>query len=165
MEFDDLEPAVAPEPVDAPVLALEHDLDHADAPAVAPLVDDVPVDDHPIVAPLLEDDPAVDAHIDAPRIADIPADPVVPPLPDPVPVQFDRAPFATHVGPRHGWTDDDNGYPPFEFPVTPPMAPVLAPVSVPRDTPLFPHSPLMLTTPLHDPEPALKPASTPFGSA
>ncbi|KAJ0599251.1 hypothetical protein HanIR_Chr03g0102761 [Helianthus annuus] len=104
MEFDDLEPAVATEPVDAPVLALEHDLDHADAPAVVPLVDDVPVDDHPIVAPLLEDDHDVDAHIDAPHVADIPADPVVAPLPDPVPVQFNHAPFATHVDPRYAHT-------------------------------------------------------------
>ncbi|KAJ0797310.1 hypothetical protein HanPI659440_Chr04g0172361 [Helianthus annuus] len=50
MEFVDPEPAVAPEPVVAPDPALEHDPVHADAPAVAPFVDDIPVDDHPVVA-------------------------------------------------------------------------------------------------------------------
>ncbi|KAJ0781586.1 hypothetical protein HanPI659440_Chr06g0250931 [Helianthus annuus] len=139
MEFDDLEPAVAPEPVVAPDPAFEHDPIHADVPVVDPLIADIPVDDHPIVAPLLEDDHAVDAHIDAPHIADIPADPVVAPLPDPVPVQPDHAPFATHVDPRYahtrnGWIDDDDDYPPFVVPVTPASAPAL----VPNDAPLFP---------------------------
>ncbi|XP_035831915.1 leucine-rich repeat extensin-like protein 1 [Helianthus annuus] len=124
MEFVDPKPAVALEPV-------------VDAPAVAPLVDDLPVDDHPVVAPLLEDDHA--AHIDAPHVAEIPADPVVAPLPDPVPVQFDHAPFATHIDPRYahthnGWIDDDDDFPPFVVPVTPPVAPASAPI----DAPLFP---------------------------
>ncbi|XP_021995422.1 cell surface glycoprotein 1-like [Helianthus annuus] len=61
MDFDDPEPAVALEPVDAPDPALEHDPIHVDALAIAPLADDIPVDDHPIVAPLLEDEHAVDA--------------------------------------------------------------------------------------------------------
>ncbi|XP_022007486.1 vegetative cell wall protein gp1-like [Helianthus annuus] len=99
MEFDDPEPAVAPEP-----------------------------GDH-----------AVDAPIDAPHIADIPADPLFAPLPDPVPVEPDHAPFATHVDPRYahtrnGWIDDDDDYPPFVVPVTP----ASAPDSVPIDAPLFP---------------------------
>ncbi|KAJ0623668.1 hypothetical protein HanIR_Chr01g0034741 [Helianthus annuus] len=123
MKFDDLEPAMAPEPIVVPDPVFEHDPIHADVPAVDPLIDDVPIDDHPIVAPLLEDEHAVGAHVDAPHIADIPADPVIAPFPDPVPVQFDDAPFATQVDLRYahtqnGWIDDDNGYPPFEFPVT-----------------------------------------------
>ncbi|XP_021991392.1 BCL-6 corepressor-like protein 1 [Helianthus annuus] len=158
MEFVDPEPAVAPEPVVAPDPALEHDPVHANAPVVAPFVDDLPVDDHPIVAGPLEDGHAVDAHVDvpflledpivAPPLADehvdaIPADPVVAPLPDPVPVMFDRAPFATHIDPQYaythnGWIDDDDDFPPFVVPVTPPVAPVSAPVSAPIDAPLFP---------------------------
>ncbi|XP_022003457.1 uncharacterized protein LOC110900908 [Helianthus annuus] len=68
-----------------------------------------------------------------------PEDPVVAPLPDPVPVMFDRAPLATHIDPRYadtrnGWIDDDDDYPPFVLPVTPPSAPVSAPI----DVPLFP---------------------------
>ncbi|KAJ0622928.1 hypothetical protein HanIR_Chr01g0026091 [Helianthus annuus] len=137
MEFDDPEPAVVPEPVVAPDPAFEHDPDHADAPAVATLIDDIPVDGHPVVAPLMEDDHA--AHILTPHVADIPADPVVAPLPDPVPVQFDHATFTTHVDPRYahtrnGWIDADNEYPPFVVPVTP----VSATASAPIDAPLFP---------------------------
>ncbi|XP_021996233.1 cytadherence high molecular weight protein 3-like [Helianthus annuus] len=151
MEFVDPEPTVAPEPVVAPDPALEHDPDLADAPAVAPWVDDVPVDDHPVVVPQLVDDHvAIDAHIDAPHVADIPADPVVAPHPDPMPVMFDRAPFATYIDPRYahtrnGWIYDDDDFPPFVVPVTPPVAPVVAPVSVPIDVPLHP----VLTTDVH----------------
>ncbi|KAJ0837464.1 hypothetical protein HanRHA438_Chr16g0778461 [Helianthus annuus] len=140
MEFVDPEPVVALEPIVAPDPALEHDPVHDDAPAVAPFVDDIPVDDHPVVAPPLVDDHAVDAHVDAPLLLE---DPVVAPLPDPVPVMFDRAPFATHIFPRYahtrnGWIDDDDDdYPPFVFPVTPPVAPVSAPVSAPIDVPLL----------------------------
>ncbi|KAJ0901907.1 hypothetical protein HanPSC8_Chr08g0330761 [Helianthus annuus] len=140
MEFVDPEPAVAPEPVVALDPALEHDPVHADAPAIATFVDDIPIDDHPIVAPPLVDGHAVDAHIDAPLLIE---DPVVAPLPDPVPVMFDRAPFATHIDPRYaythnGWIDDDDDYPPFVIPVTPPVAPVSAPVLAPIDVPLLP---------------------------
>ncbi|MFS7911870.1 hypothetical protein Hanom_Chr02g00123181 [Helianthus anomalus] len=152
MEFDDPKPAVVPEPVVAPEPAFEHGPDHADAPAVAPLIDDLPVDDHPDIAPLLEDDHVVaNAHVDVPflledpvvapplvddQVAAIPADA---PLPDPVPVQFDHAPFATHIDPqyantRNGWIYDDDDFPPFVVPVTP----VTAPVSVPTDVPLHP---------------------------
>ncbi|XP_035838037.1 pollen-specific leucine-rich repeat extensin-like protein 1 [Helianthus annuus] len=148
MEFIDPEPATAPEPVVAPEPAFEHDPIHVDVPVVAPLVNDVPVDDAPVFAPPivglpieappLVDDHAAIAHIDAPHVADIPANPVVAPLPDPVHVQFDHAPFTTHVDPRYahtrnGWIDDDD-YSPFVVPVTP----ASAPASVPIDAPLFP---------------------------
>ncbi|KAF5796461.1 hypothetical protein HanXRQr2_Chr08g0351731 [Helianthus annuus] len=144
MEFVDPEPAVAPEPVVAPDPALEHDHDHADAPIVAPFVDDIPVDDHPVVAPPLVDDHAVDVHVDAPLLLEDPvvapalappvADlPVVAPHPDPMPVMLDHAPFATHIDPRYahthnGWIDDDDDYPPFVVPVTPASAPIEAPL-------------------------------------
>ncbi|XP_022003854.1 histone-lysine N-methyltransferase 2D-like [Helianthus annuus] len=122
MDPVDPEPVVAPGPVVAPDPALEHDPVHDDAPAIAPLVNDIPIADHPIVAPPLVDDPVVDA-----------------PLPDPMSVLFDRAPFAAHIDPRYadthnGWIDDDDDYPPFVRPVTPPVAPV----SAPTDIPLFP---------------------------
>ncbi|KAJ0589677.1 hypothetical protein HanIR_Chr04g0188941 [Helianthus annuus] len=138
MDFVDPEPLVAPDP------ALEHDPVHDDAPAVAPFVDDMPVSDHPVVAPPLVDDHATDAPVNAPLLIE---DPVVAPFPDPMPVMFDHAPFATHIDPRYadthnGWIDDDNDYPPFVLPITPPaapvLAPVLAPISAPIDIPLFP---------------------------
>ncbi|KAJ0577110.1 hypothetical protein HanIR_Chr05g0232141 [Helianthus annuus] len=144
MEFVDPEPDVAPEPLVAPDPALEHDLVHANAPAVAPFVDDIPVDDHSVVAPPLVDDHAVDAHVDVPLLIE---DPIVAALPDPVPVLFDRAPFATHLDlryahTRNGWIDDDDDYPPFVIPVTPLVAPISAPVSAPIDVPLLPtHTP------------------------
>ncbi|XP_021975461.1 36.4 kDa proline-rich protein-like [Helianthus annuus] len=125
MDFVDPEPVIAPEPV------VDHDpvLDDAaaiappdvDAPALAP-----PIVDLPIVAPPVVDDPIADA-----------------PLPDPVPALVDRAPFAAHSDPRcadtrNGWIEDDDDYPPFLLPVTPPVAPVSAPI----DVSLFPpHTP------------------------
>ncbi|KAJ0547274.1 hypothetical protein HanIR_Chr08g0370351 [Helianthus annuus] len=122
MDLVDPEPVMAPEPVVAPDPALEHDPVHDDAPAIAPLVDDIPIADLPVVVPPLVDDPVVDA-----------------PLPDPVPVLPDRATFAAHIDPRYadtrnGWIDDDDNYPPFVLPVTP----LVAPVSAPTDIPLFP---------------------------
>ncbi|XP_035843939.1 proline-rich protein 36-like [Helianthus annuus] len=86
------------------------------------------------------DDHVADAPVDAPLLIE---DPVVAPFPDPMPVLFDRAPFATHIDPRYadtrnGWIDDDDDYPPFVRPVTPPVAPVSAPISAPTDIPLFP---------------------------
>ncbi|XP_022023898.1 uncharacterized protein LOC110924168 [Helianthus annuus] len=83
---------------------------------------------------LFEEDPLED---------DLEEDPVVAPFPDPMPVMFDRAPFAAHMDPRYahtrnGWIDDDDDYPPFVIPVTPPVAPVSAPVSAPIDVPLLP---------------------------
>ncbi|XP_022007196.1 proline-rich protein 36-like [Helianthus annuus] len=114
------EPVVDHDPVldDAPAVAPPD----MGAPAIAPLVDDIPIADLPVVAQPLVDDPVVDAN-----------------LPDPVPVLLDRAPFAAHIDPRYadtrnGWIDDDDDYPPFVLPVTPPVAPV----SAPTDIPLFP---------------------------
>ncbi|XP_035841404.1 magnetosome-associated protein MamJ-like [Helianthus annuus] len=123
MDLVDPEPAVAPEPLAAPDPALEHGPVYDDAPAIVPFVDDVPVADAPVDAPFL--------------IEDL----VVAPFPDPVPVLFDRAPFATHGDPRYadtrnGWIDDD--YPPFVLPVTHLVVPVSAPISAPTDIPLFP---------------------------
>ncbi|XP_022040531.1 proline-rich protein 36-like [Helianthus annuus] len=117
MDLVDPEPFMAPEPIIAPDPALEHDPVHDDAPAFVP-----PITDPPVVAPSLVDDPVVDA-----------------PLPDPVPVLIDRAPFAAHIDPRYantqnGWIDDDDDYPPYMLLVTPPAAPV----SAPTDIPLFP---------------------------
>ncbi|XP_022024518.1 fibrous sheath CABYR-binding protein-like [Helianthus annuus] len=128
-------PAVAPEPLAAPDPALEHDLVHDDAPAIAPFIAD-----HPVVALPLVDDHVVDTPVDAPLLIE---DPVVALFPDPVSVLFDRAPFATHIDPRYadtrnGWIDDDDDYPPFVRPVTPPVAPVSAPISAPTDIPLIP---------------------------
>ncbi|XP_035832827.1 WAS/WASL-interacting protein family member 3-like [Helianthus annuus] len=139
---DDFQPFALPDVGAEP--ADEHDPVHDDAPAVAPLVDDIPIADHPIVATPLVDDHIDDAPVDAPLLME---DPVVAPLPDPVPVLFDRAPFATHIDPRYadtrnGWIDDDDDYPAFVLPVTPPAAPVLAlvlaPISAPIDIPPFP---------------------------
>ncbi|XP_021974980.1 uncharacterized protein LOC110870089 [Helianthus annuus] len=104
MEFVDPEPTVALEPVVAPDPAFEHDPDHADAPVVAPLVDDVPVDDHPVVfhMPVMFDCAPFATHID-PRYAH------------------------TH----NGWIDDDDDFPPFVVPVTPVSAPISVPIDVP----------------------------------
>ncbi|KAF5768906.1 hypothetical protein HanXRQr2_Chr14g0642011 [Helianthus annuus] len=117
MDLVDPKPVMAPEPVVAPDPAPEHDPILDNAPAFAP-----PIADLPVVAPPVVDDPIVDA-----------------PLPDPVPALVDRAPFASHIDPRYadtcnGWIEDDDDYPPFVLPVTPPVAPV----SAPTDIPLFP---------------------------
>ncbi|KAJ0489055.1 hypothetical protein HanHA300_Chr12g0439661 [Helianthus annuus] len=109
----DPEPEIAPEPI------LAHDL--------LPVHDPIPVD-VPVVAP-----PVVEVPVVAP--------PVVAPLPDPIPVFVDHAPFATHVDPiyahtRNGWIEDDDDYPLFVRSVTPPAAPVQAPVDV---TQFHPH--------------------------
>ncbi|XP_022019698.1 WASH complex subunit 1-like [Helianthus annuus] len=119
MAFDEPEPAMAPEPVAAPDPAFEHDPVHAGAPIIDHVIVDPPIDDHPIDAPLLEGDHVVAAgHVDPPLIADVPDDPLVAPLPDPMPVQFDRALFEAHADPRdahaqHGWIDADDELPPY----------------------------------------------------
>ncbi|XP_021984872.1 proline-rich protein 36-like [Helianthus annuus] len=117
MDLVDPEPVMAPEPAVAPDPAPEHDPVLDDAPALVP-----PIADLPIAAPPLVDVPVVDA-----------------PLPDPVPALVNRTPFASHIDPhyadtRNGWIEDDDDYPPFVLPVTPPVAPV----SAPTDIPLFP---------------------------
>ncbi|KAJ0805089.1 hypothetical protein HanPI659440_Chr02g0045651 [Helianthus annuus] len=114
MAYDDREPTMAPEPVAALDPTFEHDPVHAGAPIIDPVIVDPPIDDHPVDAPLLEGDHVVPADpVDPPLIADIPAGPLVAPHLDPMPVQFDRALFEAHAGPRdehaqHGWIDDDD---------------------------------------------------------
>ncbi|XP_021997929.1 uncharacterized protein LOC110894976 [Helianthus annuus] len=67
IEFDDLEPAMAPKPVATPDPVFEHDPVHAGVPIVDPVIADLPVDDHPVDAPLLEGDYVVAAdQADAP---------------------------------------------------------------------------------------------------
>ncbi|XP_022020061.1 calphotin-like [Helianthus annuus] len=140
----------------APIFPHDFDQDHEiefvldEQPFEAPVIPDdqlfdIPVDleyapadpeseiaPEPIPAhdPLSEDDPV---HVDAPAVA--------PPLPDPIPTLIDHAPFATHVHPRYahtrnGWIEDDDDYPPFVRPVTPPPASTQAPVDT---VPFHPH--------------------------
>ncbi|XP_022024105.1 calphotin-like [Helianthus annuus] len=114
VEFIPVEPAPAdPELGAAPEPVISPDPIPVDAPVVAP-----PVTDAPFIAP-----PAVEV-------------PVVAPIPDPMLMFDDHAPFATHIDPRYadtrnGWIEDDDDYPPFVLPVTPPTAPIYAPVDVP----------------------------------
>ncbi|XP_021980114.1 proline-rich protein 36-like [Helianthus annuus] len=96
------EPVIAHDPIDVPVVPLLPD----------PLLEPDRVDP-PVVAP-----PAVDAPVIAPPVVD-------------------HAPFATHIDPRYvdtlnGWIDDDDDYPPFVLPVTPPAAPAFAPLDIPQ---------------------------------
>ncbi|XP_021991251.1 vegetative cell wall protein gp1-like [Helianthus annuus] len=114
MDLANPEPVMAPKPVVTPDPAPKPDPVLDDAPALAP-----PIADLPTVAPPVVDDPIADA-----------------PLLDPVPVLVDRAPFAAHIDPRYadtrnGWIEDDDNYPPFVLPVTPPVAPVSAPSEIP----------------------------------
>ncbi|XP_021975400.1 proline-rich extensin-like protein EPR1 [Helianthus annuus] len=139
----DLELGVVPEPVFAPDPIL------VDAPVVAP-----PVTDAPVVAP-----PAAEVQ-------------VVAPIPDPMPMFNDLAPFATHIDPRYadtrnGWIEDDD-YPPFILPVTPPAAPISAPVDIPLIHPhvFDTHRTDLPTTFLHDippPRPGEGPSTGPHG--
>ncbi|XP_021985673.1 proline-rich protein 36-like [Helianthus annuus] len=109
VEFVPAEPApVGPEPV------ISHD--PIDVPAFALLSDPLPEPDRvdpPVVAP-----PVVDAPVIAPPVVD-------------------HATFNTHIDPRYadtlnGWIeDDDDDYPPFVLPVTPPAAPAFAPLDIP----------------------------------
>ncbi|XP_021996125.1 proline-rich protein 36-like [Helianthus annuus] len=122
-------------------------------------------DEQPFEAPVIPDDQLFDIPADLefapanpePEIAPepIPAhDPLpehdlapvdiavaAPPLPDPIPVLVDRAPFAAQVDPRYahtrnGWIEDDSDFPPFVRPVTPPPAPTHAPIDI---APFHPH--------------------------
>ncbi|XP_021997847.1 uncharacterized protein LOC110894896 [Helianthus annuus] len=115
----DIEACYGPEPVAAPDPVFEHDPIHAGVPIVDPVIADLPVDDNPVDAPLLEGDHVVvAAQADAPLIADVPVDPIVAPLPDPVPLEPDHVLFMTHIDPRYahtqnGWIDADDELPPF----------------------------------------------------
>ncbi|XP_022003470.1 calphotin-like [Helianthus annuus] len=97
-----------------------------------------PANPEPEIAP-----EAIPAHNPLPVHDPLPVDvPVVaPPFPDPLPAPTDHAPFATHVDPRYahthnGWIEDDDDYPPFVRPVTPPSAPVHAPIDIAQ---FYPH--------------------------
>ncbi|XP_021991320.1 proline-rich protein 36-like [Helianthus annuus] len=98
---------------------------HVDIPDIAPPVIVAPVD-----LPPISDVPVIDAPI------------VAPVVPVSAPVHADHAPFAAHIDRRYadtrnGWIEDDDDYPPFVLPVTPPVAPV----STPFEIPLFhPHT-------------------------
>ncbi|XP_022040536.1 calphotin-like [Helianthus annuus] len=123
-----------PAPV-GPELVVAHD--PIDAPAVAHLPDHLPEPDHvdipdvvppvivvPAIVPLIPNAPVIDAPIIAPIV------------PVSAPVHADHAPFAAHIDPRYadtrnGWIEDDDDYPPFVLPVTPPVALVSAPIDVP----------------------------------
>ncbi|KAJ0448451.1 hypothetical protein HanRHA438_Chr17g0825851 [Helianthus annuus] len=89
------------------------------APEPAPALDPLSVHDH--------------IPVDVPVVA--------PPLSETLPAFVDRAPFATHVDPRYahtrnGWIEDDDDYPPFVRPITPPSAPVFAHIDI---APFHPH--------------------------
>ncbi|XP_035832849.1 WAS/WASL-interacting protein family member 3-like [Helianthus annuus] len=95
-----------------------------------------PADPEPEITP--EPIPAHDPLPERDHV-DIPI--VTPPLLNPIPALVDRAPFATHIDPRYahtrnGWIEEDDDYPPFVRPVTPPPASTQAPVDV---TQFHPH--------------------------
>ncbi|XP_035840292.1 uncharacterized protein LOC118487504 [Helianthus annuus] len=111
------QPAEAPAHPDDPIPAMLVDYQPAlvtSEPVLA--IDPVTVSVTPVAAP-----PAVE-------------------IPDPMAIFDDLAPFATHMDPRYahssnGWIEEDD-YPPYVVPVTPPPAPI----AVPFDAPLFPPS-------------------------
>ncbi|XP_022030519.1 vegetative cell wall protein gp1-like [Helianthus annuus] len=128
--FHDFDPEPEVEFIPVEPAPADPELGVAPEPVIAP--DPIPVD-APVVAPAVTDAPVV-----APPAAEIPD---VAPLPDHMPIFDDLAPFATHIDPRYadtrnGWIEDDDDYPPFVLPVTPPAAPISAPVDVP---PFHPH--------------------------
>ncbi|KAJ0831953.1 hypothetical protein HanPSC8_Chr15g0673131 [Helianthus annuus] len=131
VEIPDMEPApVDPEPDIVPEHVLALDPVHEDAPVFVPPVIDAlaippPVVEIPVMAPLPD-----------PVFAELPVIALL--FPDSAPVHADHAPFATHIDPRYadtrnGWIEEDD-YPPYVIPVTPPTAPITAPL----DIPLFP---------------------------
>ncbi|KAJ0588954.1 hypothetical protein HanIR_Chr04g0180651 [Helianthus annuus] len=129
VEFLPDEPApFGPEPVVA--------YDPIEAPAVAPLPDPLPEPGHvdmpdiapPVIVTPVELPPIPDAHVNDATI-------VAPVVPVSAAVHADHALFASHIDPRYadtrnGWIEDDD-YPPFVLPVTPPVAPVSAPSEIP----------------------------------
>ncbi|XP_021991519.1 leucine-rich repeat extensin-like protein 3 [Helianthus annuus] len=117
----DPEPDIGPEPV----LAL--DPVHADAPIFVP-----PVIDAPAIPPPVVEIPVM-APLPDPVFAELPV--IAPLFPDSTHAHADHAPFATHIDPRYadtrnGWIEEDD-YPPYVIPVTPPTAPVTAPLDIP----------------------------------
>ncbi|KAJ0442507.1 hypothetical protein HanIR_Chr16g0810121 [Helianthus annuus] len=146
-EFDDKFDPVFPHDFDP-----EHEIEFVpdDQPFEAPVVPDdqlfdvpadlelAPVDPEPMIAP-----EPIPAHDPLPEHDPVPVDiPVVPPpLPDPIHVLVDRAPFAAQIDPRYahtrnGWIEDDDDLPPFVRPVTPPPAPTHVPLNI---APFHPH--------------------------
>ncbi|XP_035844006.1 proline-rich receptor-like protein kinase PERK10 [Helianthus annuus] len=120
------------QPFEAPVFLDDQLLD---VPADHELA---PADPEPKIAP-----EPIPAHDPLPEHDPVPVDVTVvaPPLHDPIPVLIDHTPFATHVDARYahtrnGWIEDDDDYPPFVRPVTPPPAPVHAPIHI---APFHPH--------------------------
>ncbi|XP_021975570.1 SH3 domain-containing protein C23A1.17-like [Helianthus annuus] len=127
------EPVIAHDPIDVPVVALLPDPlpepDHVDPPVVAPHVVGASV-----IVPPVSDIPIADAPVLAPPVVD-------------------HAPFAIHIDPRYadtlnGCIEDDDDYPPFVLPVTPPAAPVFAPFDIPQFHPhkMPPHRDTRLPT-------------------
>ncbi|KAJ0600499.1 hypothetical protein HanIR_Chr03g0117291 [Helianthus annuus] len=123
----------------APIFPHEFDPDHEiefvpDEPTFeAPVIPDNQLFDIPAELEYAPADPKpeivperIPAHDPLPVHYPIPAGVPVsaPPLPDPILVLVDHAPFATHVDPRYahtrnGWIEDDNDYHPFVRPITP----------------------------------------------
>ncbi|XP_022030883.1 SH3 domain-containing protein C23A1.17-like [Helianthus annuus] len=118
------------------------ELIHEEQPAEAPVLPDdqipvMPADHQPapvVPEPILALDPV--PIIDAPAVAPPAIEtPEVAPIPDPMAIFDDLAPFATHIDPRYantsnGWTEEDD-YPPYVVPVTPTTVPVTAPLDIP----------------------------------
>ncbi|XP_022030944.1 SH3 domain-containing protein C23A1.17-like [Helianthus annuus] len=140
----------------APIFPHDFDPDHEiefvpdEPPFEAPIIPDDQLFDIPADLEYAPADPEpeivpepIPAHDPLPVHDPIPADVPIsaPPLPDPIPVLVDRAPFATHVDPRYvhtrnGWIEDDDDYPPFVRPLIPPPASTQAPVDI---APFHPH--------------------------
>ncbi|XP_021986611.1 proline-rich protein 36-like [Helianthus annuus] len=149
------------QPAEAPV--------HPDDPIPAMLADyqPAPVISEPVLA--IDPVPVIDAPVVAPPAVEIPD---VAPIPDPIAIFDDLAPFATHIDPRYanssnGWIEEDD-YPPYVVPVTPPPTPV----AVPLDAPLFPPStsgtygtdlPITFLQDIPPPQPGEGSSSQPFG--
>ncbi|XP_022042089.1 SH3 domain-containing protein C23A1.17-like [Helianthus annuus] len=149
------QPAEAPVHPDDPIPVVH--ADHQPAQVVSEpvlAIDPVPVIDAPVVAP-----PAVEI-------------PDVAPIPDPMAIFDDLAPFATHIDPRYantsnGWIEEDD-YPSYVVPVTPPTVPISAPL----DIPVFPPPtsdthctdlPITFLQDIPSPQPGEGSSSQPFG--
>ncbi|XP_021971479.1 leucine-rich repeat extensin-like protein 3 [Helianthus annuus] len=160
-------------------MEMEDELVPEEQPAEAPVLPDdqipvMPVDHQPApVVPeaILALDPVL--VIDAPAVAPPAVEtPEVAPIPDPITIFDDLAPFATHIDPRYantnnGWIEEDD-YPPYMVPVTPTTVPVTAPLDIPVFPPPTSDAPRtdLLITFLQDipsPRPGEGSSSQPFG--